>query len=161
MPVLVHYALNVPDAEADGLAVGDNLVLDEGHVQVVQFGAAHFAGPPDAGILHFFLYGNCTGFSGRQLDGNGELTVLIRAAEDALNSTRGTVPNQTFNQYRSRSKVLRLYDRSYKNVLNLDIRRGNEFHGTGNAHALVQGAGVPVHIAMVELAGLGAIYRYL
>ena len=161
MPVCIHRPPDITDTERHLLAVGDDSVFLKRHVHVVQLRGAHLARPPDAGVLHRFLHGERAFLAGGQGDGKGKAPALVRAANLPFHGTRGTVLNQTINQDDRRRQVFGVYDRSYKNVPDLHIRRDDDLHGAGNAHALVQGAGVPVHIAVVELFGLRTINGYL
>ena len=141
---------DVPEAKADGLGVGDLLANGKAGVQMVKLRRAHFCAPPDAGVLNNLRVGNHHGLSGGNVNGDIEASALVRCLQRALHGLGAAVHKGGFHQEGGVRKILHVDQGLYKQVLNLDVRSGDEGDGTKDAHALVHRAGVPIYIAVVQ-----------
>ena len=125
-------------------------------IEGVEFRAAHFCAPPDAGVLNNLLVGKHLGFSGGQAHGKLKIAAIVRSLERALDRLGAAVHKRCFHEEGGVGKILDVDHGLHKEVLDLDIRRGDEGDGAKDAHALVHRTGVPVNITVVEglLGGL-------
>ena len=119
---------------------------------MVEFRAAQLGRPPDAGILHVFGDGDHLRFTGGEAGGDAEFTSFISAFHGALDSLFAQVHQGDLGLKGCLGEIGRIYDGLHEDVLHLNVRGGDEGDGTDDAHALVHGTGVPVHVAGVEVS---------
>ena len=146
---LTGYA---PEAEGGVLGVR----MSEAHLKVIQLRSTHIVGPPDAGILHFFLLANDPGFTGLQAHFLRETAALVPAFQGAGNGFVTAVHQSGIHLDGGLRQVLG-EEGFHKHVLHLHIRGANESNGGQDAHKIVQGEGIPVHKTVVQAAPRGLV----
>ena len=155
-------AFDLPHAEADGPGVGQDAAGGfHVNLQVVHFGAAHFPGPPHAGMAEMQLrrlFGRqghgrdrVGGHDGRHLERTGILQVQVQECFDRMVFAVAQL-DADFQVRLLAFGGLQLRDDEH--VLDGKGARGVQGYRTDQAHALVERTGIPVHEAEVQVAPL-------
>ena len=156
----IHDALDFADAEVHTLLMAHLAALFKGNVQVIHLRRAHFTGPPDTGVIHRLYHFHQPAAARGNLHVGHKAAAVIDTFHLALHRFGAQVHQGGDNLQLGAGKVGRVHNGLHKYVLHLNVRGGNQTHGADDAHALVQGAGVPVGKAVVQVPFLGAAHRH-
>ena len=164
--VLIDFAGDGAETEADApdmgiRRAGTAFAGADADRQVVELGLAEVVAPPDAGLVHRAADGDFLLLSCGEGNGLAVAAVVPDAHHRGVDGGVGAVDEGGLDGEGGLGEVLRVDFGDDEEVLDLDVRGLDQLDAADDAHALVDGTGVPVGIAGVEALGRGLVDRHL